>query len=324
MYRPGLVDASGGLAILAPLRGDDLQAALALLSPGDAGYPALLGTISSPPNLYVRGTIEPADALAIAIVGSRRATAYGIEVAGRLAADLAARGITIVSGFARGIDTAAHRAALAAGGRTIAVLGSGIDVLYPPENVRLAEGVAAAGALVSQFSPGMPPLRQNFPARNRTLAGLALGVVVVEAALQSGALITAGQAGELGREVFAVPGKITSPTSVGAHRLLIDGARLVQHWSDIVQELPDRWRRLVRAASSEGGVATRPGPGTDEARMLELLSVDEPLHIERLIAAAGLSAGRVGALLTALELGGWARQLGGQRWVAAAPRARRE
>src|SRR5213593_4070047 len=209
-----------------------------LLTPGDPRYPALLGVIASPPSVHVRGAIVAADGLAIAIVGSRRASTYGLEVAERLAFDLAARGVTIVSGLARGIDTAAHRGALAAGGRTIAVLGCGIDVVYPPENRALARAIEAQGALVSQFAPGMPALPGHFPARNRTLAGLALGVVVVEAADRSGALITAGFAGDLGREVFAVPGRITSPTSAGANRLIQDGAKLVTCWQDIVSELP--------------------------------------------------------------------------------------
>lgn len=293
------------------------------LVPTDPRYPALLATIPSPPALDVRGAIAPADALAIAIVGSRNATAYGLEVAESLAAELAARGVTIVSGLARGIDTAAHRGALAAGGRTIAVLGSGIDYLYPPENGVLAEKIVAHGAVVSQFPPTAEPLNYHFPARNRTLAGLALGVVVVEAAERSGALITAGLAGDLGREVFAVPGRITSAASRGANGLLRDGARLVGHWSDIVAELPEPWRSAVGDAGTPAGTTAPPAPGSDEARMLECLSVDEAQHIERLIARADVDAARAGAALTALELAGRARQLGGQRWVAAGARARR-
>jgi DNA processing protein len=263
------------------------------------------------------------DELAVAIVGARRASAYGIAVAEELAADLAARGITIVSGFARGVDTAAHRGALGAGGRTMAVLGAGIDVVYPPENAALAREVATRGALVSQFAPGTPPLPHNFPTRNRTLAALVLGVVVVEAAERSGSLITAGFAADLGREVFAVPGKITSPTSAGTHRLLKDGATLVERWSDVVQELPEPWRRRVRAAAVSSMAPAGPPADSEEARMLALLSVEEPQHIERLIARAGTSAASAGATLTALELEGWARQLAGQRWVAVGARSRR-
>ena len=290
--------------------------------PSDAAYPLALTALTPAPELWVRGAVSADDTLAVAIVGARRASTYGLEVAERLASELAARGVTVVSGFARGIDTAAHRGALAAGGRTIAVLGAGIDVIYPPENVALARDVAASGALLTQFPPGTPPLPYNFPTRNRTLAALALGVVVVEAAERSGSLITAGFAGDLGREVFAVPGKITSPTSAGAHRLLRDGATLVERWSDVVQELPEPWRRRVRAAAVSSMALDGPPAGSDEAAMLGLLSVDEAQHIERLIARAGTNAARVGAILTSLELGGWARQLAGQRWIAVGARSR--
>jgi len=293
------------------------------LVPADPDYPALLAAIPSPPALDVRGAFAPDDALAIAIVGTRQASAYGLEVAESLAAELAARGVTIVSGLARGIDTAAHRGALAAGGRTIAVLGSGIARVYPAENGPLAEQIVARGAVVSQFPPMAEPRPFHFPARNRTLAGLALGVVVVEAAERSGALITAGLAGELGRDVFAVPGRITSPASRGAHGLLRDGARLVGHWSDIVAELSDPWRSMVADAGAERETRAPVAPGSDEARMLEQLSVDDPQHIERLIARVDLDAARAGAALTTLELTGWARQLAGQRWVATGARARR-
>jgi DNA processing protein len=291
------------------------------LTPGEPTYPALLAAIPSPPALHVRGTLEPQDALAIAIVGARQATPYGLAVAAELAAELAARGVTIVSGFARGIDTAAHRAALEAGGRTLAVLGSGVDVVYPPENGALGRRIEAAGALISQFEAGTLPLPYNFPARNRTLAGLALGVVVVEAAERSGSLITAGFAGDLGREVFAIPGRITSAASAGAHRLIQDGAKLVTCWMDVVQELPDRCRSAIHG-STLGATAAGPPAGSDEARMLQHLSVDEPRHIERLIESAGGNAAQTGATLIALELGGWALQLEGQRWVAARPARR--
>jgi DNA processing protein len=293
------------------------------LVPGDPGYPALLASIPSPPALDVRGTLVPGDALAIAIVGSRQATVYGVEVAETLAAELAARGVTIVSGLARGIDTAAHRGALAAGGRTLAVLGHGIAHVYPPENRAVAEAIVERGALLSQFPPTAAPLAYHFPARNRTLAGLALGVVVVEAAERSGALITAGLAGDLGREVFAVPGRITSAASRGTNGLLRDGAKLVGHWTDIVSELPEPCRRAIESAPAAGGDAAPPAPGSDEASMLELLSVDEAQHIERLIARAGVDAARAGTALIALELAGRARQLAGQRWLATGARARR-
>jgi DNA processing protein len=293
------------------------------LVPADPDYPALLAAIPSPPALDVRGAFVPDDALAIAIVGTRQASAYGLEVAESLAAELAARGVTIVSGLARGIDTAAHRGALAAGGRTIAVLGSGIARVYPAENGPLAEQIVARGAVVSQFPPMAEPRPFHFPARNRTLAGLALGVVVVEAAERSGALITAGLAGDLGRDVFAVPGRITSPVSRGANGLLKDGARLVGHWSDIAAELSEPWRSMIADAGVRHDASASPAPGSDEGRMLELLSVDDAEDIERLIARADIDAARASAALTALELTGWARQLPGQRWIAIGARARR-
>ena len=268
----------------------------------------------------MRGEITASDALAIAVVGARRASAYGLEVAERLAFDLAARGVTIVSGLARGIDTAAHRGALAAGGRTIAVLGCGIDIVYPPENGRLMRQIETQGAVVSQFAAGTRPLAYNFPTRNRTLAGLALGVVVVEAGERSGALVTAGCAGDLGREVYAVPGRITAEESRGAHALLRDGAILVRNWADVVQELPDMWRSAIHAPEHRGIEIGRPTIESEEGRVLALLRPDEPLHIEALITRAELSPARAAAALVGLELGGWARQLEGQRWVAAATR----
>jgi DNA processing protein len=289
----------------------------AVLAPTDAEYPALLRVLDPGPVLFVRGRIEAGDALAIAIVGSRHATPYGLGVAEELGSELARRGVTIVSGLARGIDTAAHRGALAVQGRTIAVLGSGLDVVYPPENARLAGEVAEAGAIVSQFPPGTPPTPWNFPARNRVIAGLSLGVVVVEAAERSGALITAGLAGELGREVYAVPGRITSAASRGANRLLQDGAKLVQHWTDITSELPSEWQRLVRNDGIETNGTNRSASPDDDGRLSDLLRPDEPQHIEQLIERSGLPAARLAVVLLELELDGRARQLPGQRWVAA-------
>jgi len=292
------------------------------LVPGDARYPSLLAAIPSPPALWVGGALADDDALAVAIVGARRATAYGLEVAERLAADLAARGVTIVSGLARGIDTAAHRGALAAGGRTLAVLGGGLDVVYPSENRGLARAIEGQGAVLSQFAPGTRALPGHFPARNRTIAGLALGVVVVEAAERSGALITASLAGDLGREVFAIPGRITSASSAGTNRLIQDGAKLVTCWLDVVSELPEPWRRAVREAPA-GEAVNAPDAASAEGRVLALLAPDEARHIEALIARGGLDPARTGAALVSLELGGWAKQLAGQRWVATAPRTRR-
>jgi DNA processing protein len=286
------------------------------LHPDDARYPRLLATVPSPPPLHVRGAIEPDDALAIAIVGTRRCTPYGRAVAETLAHELAARGVTVVSGLARGIDTAAHRGALAAGGRTIAVLGTGLDVVYPPENRGLLAEIDRAGAAVSQFPEGAPPHAWHFPLRNRTIAGLALGVVVVEAGERSGALITAGFAADLGREVFAVPGPVTAETSRGPHRLIAEGAKLVRDWTDVVQELPEPWRRALRQPAGPATDGNPPTDDSDEGRVLALLTPHEPLHIERLLAASALSPGHLARALVRLELAGRARQIEGQRWVA--------
>ena len=286
-----------------------------LVVPRDAGYPALLSAIDGPPDLWVLGSLEARDALAIAIVGTRQPTPYGMEIAERLAFDLADRGVTIVSGLARGIDTAAHRGAVAAGGRTVAVLGCGIDRIYPRENSRLARAIEGCGAVVSQFAPGTPPLPYHFPGRNRTLAGLALGVVVVEAPERSGALITARFASEIGREVLAVPGRITSEASRGPHGLIMDGAKLVRDWADIVQELPNPWRVAVTHPRS-AGKRSYADARSEEGRILTMLRTDEPQHVEALLARAGGTPARLGAVLMALELAGLARQLEGQRWVA--------
>jgi len=293
-----------------------------VLRPGDERYPALLGAIPSPPRLQVRGSLEPSDALAVAIVGSRRPTPYGVEVAEALAAELAARGVTIVSGLARGIDAAAHRGALQGGGRTLAVLGHGIDVVYPPEHRDLFRAIEGQGAVISQFPKGTAPLPYNFPLRNRTIAGLTLGVVVVEAGERSGALITAGLAADLGREVFAVPGRVTSETSRGPHGLLRDGAILVRDWADVVQELPEPWRRAVLAPAAGSAETERTVTGT-EAIVLAALKPDEPLHIEELTALVALTPGRLASALVTLELEGRARQLEGQRWMAVPARSRR-
>ena len=294
---------------------------------GDARYPENLREITTPPEqLYVRGSFAEEDALAVAIVGSRAATSYGLAVAERLAADLAARGVTVVSGLARGIDSAAHRGALRVGGRTIAVLGSGVDVIYPPENRRLAGEIASHGAVVSQFEPGTRPLAGHFPARNRVIAGLGLAVVVVEAAEKSGSLITAGLAGEMGREVMAVPGLLTSAQSVGAHRLIQDGAALIQGWEDVVSQLPLRSRDRVRSVSMETpvntqakGAATVPtGPRdpqhSEQSQLLGLIG-EEPTDIDGIIERSGLTPGRASALLVTLEVEGRIRQLEGKRFV---------
>jgi DNA processing protein len=294
------------------------------LARGDAEYPALLLAVPEAPEpLHVRGRLVDRDALAVAIVGSRRATPYGLGVAEALAADLAARGVTVVSGLARGIDAAAHRGALRVGGRTVAVLGSGLDVVYPTENQRLAEEIAEGGALLSQFAPGTPPLPHHFPTRNRVIAGLSLAVVVVEAAERSGSLITARLAAELGREVLAVPGRVTAPESRGTNRLIQDGAALALGWEDVIAALPERWKACVdtRGASGAEGGASRPG-GVDRepaaARQVLALLGEDPVDIDRVIEQSGLGPGRVSAVLLDLELEGRVRQMDGKRFVRVA------
>jgi DNA processing protein len=295
------------------------------LTSADAQYPARLAELpDAPATLHVRGALVDADALAVAIVGSRRATPYGLEVAETLAADLAARGVTIVSGLARGIDSAAHRGALRVGGRTLAVLGSGVDLIYPPENRRLADEIAERGALLSQFAPGTPPLPQNFPARNQVIAALSLAVVIVEAAEKSGSLITARLAAELGREVLAVPGRITAPESRGANRLIQDGAHVAMGWEDVVSVLPERWKvAVVSDRALAGHLAAERGPddaseraavGATGSRVLALLGED-PIDIDHVIERSGLAAGRVSAALVELELEGRVRQIEGNRFV---------
>ena len=288
------------------------RSAARLVTLEDDEYPPALKQITLPPPfLFVRGTIARDDALAIAIVGSRRPTGYGLRMAERLAGDLAARGVTIVSGLARGVDTGAHRGALGAGGRTLAVLGSGVDIVYPPENRGLAREVMAAGAVVSQFPMGTPPLPQHFPIRNRVIAGLTLGTVVVEAAERSGALITARLAGEIGREVYAVPGNVSSPVSQGTNQLIQDGARLVRDWEDVVAELAPMWRAAVRPVAVPEDAAAAADAG---GAVLPLLG-EEPVAIDHVIERTGLPAGEVAASLTELELRGLVRRLPGQRYV---------
>jgi DNA processing protein len=286
----------------------------------DPEYPALLRAVPlPPPYLVVRGSLTPADSLAAAIVGSRRASAYGLRAAEGLAADLAARGVTVVSGFARGVDTAAHRGALRVGGRTVAVLGSGVDVVYPPENARLLPEVLAAGAVVSQFPLGTPPLPGHFPLRNGVIAGASLGTVVVEAARKSGALITARLAGELGREVYAVPGNVSSPGSEGTNGLIQDGAKLVRDWQDVVAEWPREWREALRPAAPAAPAGPNPGAGPAGPVERDVLAAvgpgSEPVALDLLVERSGLPSGRVAAALLSLELRGAVRQLPGHRYV---------
>ncbi|MBI4769983.1 MAG: DNA-protecting protein DprA, partial [Chloroflexi bacterium] len=316
LARAGL-DRRSLASLLALRKNLDLDAELArtaglgLLCWDDPGYPQLLLEIPNPPPLlYLKGQLTEADEWAVAVVGTRRATAYGREVARELSYQLAASGVTIVSGLARGIDSAAHMAALDAGGRTLAVLGCGLDRVYPSENARMAAAIARQGALLSEFAVGVPPESGNFPARNRVISGLTLGTLVVEAGEVSGALITAEMAAEHGRQVFVVPGSILSHASKGANRLIQDGAQLVRSADDILEAL-----NLTRIHQHVEARAALPADPT-ESLLLSHLSA-EPLHVDELRAQCGLPIGQVSGTLAMMELKGMVRQVGGMKYVLA-------
>src|SRR5579862_104470 len=276
----------------------------------DSGYPVRLREIADPPlTLAVRGTLLD-DEPTVAIVGTRRASEYGRRIAGELADGLARAGVTLVSGLAAGIDGAAHRAALAAGGRTIAVLGTGIDVVYPSWHAELAAAIAGSGALVSEFACGAEPLPYHFPRRNRVISGLSLGTIVIEAAEQSGSLITAAFALEQNRQVFAVPGPVGAVRQHGPHRLIQQGAKLVTKVEDVVEEIaPQLLPRLAarRAADQSASVSA------DERSVLDVLGADGR-HIDELIRALGVPPATALETLLALELRGIVRQLPGKRF----------
>lgn len=282
---------------------------MSVVHPGHRSYPRLLGEISGRPSiLYVRGALAPADDASVAIVGTRRASPYGRQAAERIATELAQAGITVVSGLARGVDAAAHRAALEAGGRTIAVLGSGPDVIYPAEHSRLAEQILESGAILSELPPGAKPDAQNFPARNRIVSGMTLGTLVIEAPLRSGALITASFAADQGREVFVIPGSIFAQTAEGTNGLLRDGARLVRHGADILEDLGlgDGSGQVVRQSQMS--------LDENERRLLAALG-KEARHIDELAEEAKLPAGAVSALMLTMELKGLVRNHGAQYYV---------
>lgn len=274
----------------------------------DEDYPALLKEIYAPPVvLYVKGALAKDDNFAVAIVGARRCTHYGMKVAGELASQLSRYGATVVSGLARGIDSAAHRGALEAKGRTVGILGNGLASIYPPENKRLAQMIEENGAVVSEFSMQTKPYKDNFPRRNRIISGLSQGVVVVEASRTSGALITAAYALEQNREVFAVPGNTTSATSYGTNKLIKDGAKLVESAEDIMEELKPRFERRPddKMADKFSG---------DEKRLYQVLSY-EPQDVEELTEKLSLPVQNVNNILLKLELSGVAKQLPGKRFI---------
>jgi DNA processing protein len=288
----------------------------------DARYPSLLRETFDPPIvLYAKGDVMRALAQpAIAIVGSRHCSTYGRNVAEMLARELAERGITIISGLARGIDSAAHQGALDGRGLTVAVMGTGLDSIYPKENKKLADRIVESGALLTEFTLQSPPLPQHFPFRNRVISGMALGVLVVEGAERSGSLITARMAMEQGRDVFAVPGNITSAKSFGPNTLIKDGAKLVQTWRDVVEELPFEIKAAILAAERpEGGGAQLKFDEvalTDAERaVLATLQDDAATQIDELIMKAGLARGDLMSALLTLEMAGRIKQLPGKSFV---------
>ena len=318
----------------------------------DAAYPPHLKEIDTPPVvLYVKGELTPEDALSISLVGSRNAKDYGRKVSYRLSYQLAQRGVTVISGLARGIDTSAHRGALEAGGRTIAVMGNGLSVVYPATNSNLAEKIEASGALVSEFPMAVRPKPRNFPRRNRIISGLTLGTVVVEASNRSGALITARLAAEQNREVFAVPGEIFSELSAGTHKLINDGAKLINTVDDLLNELPPYVLNQIQSQASpspvpdteafptqassvekkdaelvppqpslnaQQSVSTPPPPDLtpDEKTIFEAIEVPSS-HIDTIVRTTQLPIGQVSSVLLMLELKGIIQQLPGKQFAKA-------
>ena len=281
----------------------------------DENYPLPLREIYDPPGfLYVLGSFAPKDHGSVAVVGSRNPTHYGVLSTERIAGGLTAAGITVVSGMARGIDSLAHEAAIKNNGRTIAVLGSGLDVIYPPENKKLSESITENSAVISEFSMGTGPDAQNFPRRNRIISGMSLGVVIIEARIKSGALITAHLALEQNREVFAVPGNINNPRSKGTHRLIRDGAKLVESAEDVIEELPNMLSGKYFIGGGSGEVVKPLVLTDDEKRVLENIG-HEPVYVDIIIDESGLASGRVLEILLELELKNVVRQIPGKSFI---------
>jgi len=281
----------------------------------ESEYPEYLKSIYSPPPvLYVKGNLSQDDFSSIAIVGTRRASLYGRDMAHKFAYQMAGRGFTVVSGLARGIDTCAHQGALRAdGGRTIAVLGSGLNVIYPRENAKLAARIVESGAVISEFPMNMQPLTQNFPARNRIISGMSHGVVVVEAARKSGALITASFALQQGREVFSVPGRVDSAMAQGTLELIRDGAKLVRNVDDIMEELPFADCRTSKTVSENYKVALK-RLSEEEDKLMRVLD-SEPKHLNDIYDAVTMDTGKIAHFLLKLQLKGFAKEIPGKRFV---------
>jgi DNA processing protein len=297
-------------------------AGIRLLTWDEPEYPQRLRQIYDPPPLlYVRGNAELLNRHQISIVGSRRPTPYGNQMAERLARDLADRGLVIVSGLARGVDSSAHKGALssAASGATIGVLGCGIDVIYPKENKKIFAEMESRGAIISEFPMGTFPGPQNFPIRNRVIAGMSLGVVVVEGAQYSGSLITARLAMEFGREVYGVPGNATQPTSFGPNQLIKQGAKLVTGWEDVIEELPTAVRAellpVETTTSEQRAMLVEESLAPAELALYNLVTEDESLHVDELVERSGLTSSEVLAALFDLELKGVVRQLPGKQFL---------
>lgn len=294
----------------------------------DGNYPFLLREIADPPiTLYVKGNWQACfDAPCVGVVGSRRCSTYGENASEMLARDLASNGVCIVSGLARGIDSAAHRGAIRGNGRTIAVLGTGINQVYPKENAKLVDEIlASGGAVVSQFPLETPPLKENFPYRNRIISGLSYGVLLVEASERSGSLITARLATEQNREVLAVPGNITSKNSFGTNYLIKSGAKLVQQWQDVVAELPAEISASILPPKLDSDQEAERKPKSqeqtpanlsdDERKIWQILSSDEPKHFDILLETSGLSFGDLNAALLGLEINELIRALPGKTYA---------
>lgn len=292
-----------------------LKKGITMLCPEDSDYPELLKNIHDPPPvIYVRGNLIKSDNKALAIVGTRTATRYGLETAQRLAKELSSLGITVVSGLAIGIDSAAHRGAVQNKGRTIAVLGSGADEVYPRQNQKLAESIIANGALISEFPLGMKPDTWTFPQRNRIISGLSLGVIMVEGNYDSGAMITAKLALEQGREVFAVPGNIEMEQSKGPHWLIKQGAKLVESVEDVLEELQHVIKIPKEALKRETKEKDLSSLNDKEKKIMSAITL-EPKHIDALTQETGLPLPEVSSLLMMLEIKGFIRQLAGKMFI---------
>lgn len=281
-----------------------------LIALDDPEYPEALRTLNdAPPLLFMRGNLQPQDGMALAIVGTRKASRYGRDAAFHIARELARQGITIVSGMALGIDSAAHEGAIAGGGRTIAFMGNGIDRIYPRENIYLAQRIQENGAILTELALGTAPIAGNFPRRNRLISGLSSGVLVAEAPEHSGALITAEVALEQGRDVFAIPANIFSDTGRGTNKLIQDGAKLVMKVQDVLDEL-----NIAQSRTTSKRIVHHIAPDSPEERqILECLEID-PIHVDDIIRITGLPTARVTAILTILELKGLAQTSGSMQY----------